>query len=240
MDRTPAGPAPLPAGAVSGYALWVDLDGTLVDYDDAVRRAVAEFVTLHDPWHHVDAPTLAEAWLASRRDLVLDGSRPLGPQRAERLAAVARQLGVRCDHATADAWARELTDLAVTGCRRSPDVDGFLDQAGSLGLITNGDRPFQRAKLAAADIDPARFDPFVASMDIGAAKPSPAIYLAAAQARGVPPSRCVMIGDSPKADVAAALDAGYTAAVLIDRSATPKPSSVNSLTAALTILAPRA
>jgi hypothetical protein len=48
-----------------------------------------------------------------------------------------------------------------------------------------------------------------------------------------------MIGDSPNADVVAALDAGYAAAVLIDRAATPKPSSVRSLTAALSTLRER-
>jgi putative hydrolase of the HAD superfamily len=221
---------------MSQYALWVDLDGTLVDYDDAVRRAVAEFVTLHDAWRQVDAVALADAWVASRRGVALDGSMPLDAQRTARMAAVARQLDVGCDDANAETWACQLTDLAAARCRRYPDVDEFLDRTGTVGIITNGERSFQEAKLAAAGLDLRRFDPFVASMDVGVEKPSPAIYLAAAETRGVAPSQCVMIGDSPNADVAAALDAGYAAAVLIDRSATPKPSTVRSLTAGLSTL----
>jgi putative hydrolase of the HAD superfamily len=221
---------------MSRYALWVDLDGTLVDYDEAVRRAVAAFVTLHDAWGHVDAAALADAWQASRRGVILDGSRPLGLQRGARMADVARRFGVQSDEASAKGWGREIADLAVSRCRRYPDVDEFLDRIGTVGVITNGERSFQEGKLSAAGLDLRRFDPFVASMEVGAAKPSPAIYRAAAATRRVAPSRCVMVGDSPRADVAAALAAGYAAAVLIDRSPRPRPGSATSLTAALSIL----
>jgi putative hydrolase of the HAD superfamily len=253
MDRTPRSAAPLPLEPVLSYppaqkatspmtdqtdipGLFVDLDGTLVDYDTAVRDAIAEFVATHDLWRHIEATSLCNAWLASRRALALDGSRPLDQQRADRLATIARQFGVTCDRTTAHTWTQKITDAAIAHCQRYPDVDDFLEQAGRLGLITNGDSSFQQAKLVTAGIDPGQFDPFVASMDAGAAKPSPDIYVAAARARRLPPSRCAMIGDSETADVTGALAAGYTRAILIDRSANPKPGSVNSLAAALRIL----
>lgn len=216
--------------------LFVDLDGTLVDYDTAVRDAISEFVATHDLWRHIDATSLSDAWLASRSTLALDGSRPLDQQRTDRLAIIARQFGITCDPTTAHTWTQEITDAAIAHCQRYPDVDDFLEHAGPLGLITNSDSSFQQAKLVAAGIDPDRFDPFIASMDAGAAKPSPAVYLAAARSRQLPPSRCAMIGDSETADITGALAAGYARAVLIDRSTNPKPSSVSSLTAALRIL----
>jgi HAD superfamily hydrolase (TIGR01493 family) len=46
-------------------------------------------------------------------------------------------------------------------------------------------------------------DAFVLSCEVGAVKPSPAIFLAACTSLGVPPEAALMVGDDPSADVGA-------------------------------------
>jgi HAD superfamily hydrolase (TIGR01509 family) len=76
-----------------------------------------------------------------------------------------------------------------------------------LGLITNGPRSTQRAKIVQFDL--ARwFSVIVVSEEFGVAKPDPAIFLHAANALASDPADCVMIGDNPEADIRGAQAAG--------------------------------
>lgn len=215
------------------FTVFVDLDGTLVDYDGAVREAVARFVRTHPQWEGVHPGCLAKAWLVERRGVALDGSVPLHTQRARRMMMVAGQFGVSCDSRAADDWSHEIANESAALCRPFSDVHQFLKMVPQGGLITNGDRDFQCAKLEAASIAPDRFVPLIASMDVGVAKPSPSLYTLAAMKAGLVPSRCVMIGDSYEADVQPALAAGFARAAFIHRSAHPRPGSCASLLDAL-------
>jgi HAD superfamily hydrolase (TIGR01549 family) len=214
-------------------AVFVDLDGTLVDYDAAVREAVGRFVRVHPPWEGVHPGRLATAWLAERRGVALDGSVSLRTQRARRMVTVAQQFGVRCDFRVACDWSHEIANDSAALCRPFGDVHAFLQMVPQAGLITNGDKDFQRAKLEAASIAPDRFVPLIASMDVGVAKPSPSLYTLAAVKAGLPVSRCVMIGDSYESDVQPALAAGFARAALVHRSDHPCPGSCASLLDAL-------
>lgn len=240
MAGTPTRPTDLPVDRRKPDVtiVFVDLDGTLVDYDRAVRSAFAAFVAANPAWRHVDAGKAAATWLNSRRGHRLDGAVPLEEQRISRMTETAVALGVACDEAAATAWSGAVTADAVERCRLFPDVGPFLDSAGDLGLVTNGDAGVQRAKLIAAGVDPGRFRPFVASVDVRQAKPAPSIYRTAAERAGTDPSACSMIGDSRTADVEAAMAAGFRAAILVDRSADPHPSSVRTLGEALERLQP--
>lgn len=96
-----------------------------------------------------------------------------------------------------------------------------------LGLISNWDlrlRPLLRALRLES-----WFDVIVVSAEIGFAKPSPSIFLHAADALGVRPDQILHVGDEPVADVAAARRAGFHA-VLLGPSAQPStPDAVRSL-----------
>lgn len=61
----------------------------------------------------------------------------------------------------------------------------------------------------------------VASCEIGLSKPAPEIFAAALDGLGVPASRAAMVGDSLSDDVRGALECGFAAAVLLDRSGRP-------------------
>lgn len=81
-----------------------------------------------------------------------------------------------------------------------------------VGLVTDGDPAIQRSKLRALSLEDA-FDAIVMSDDLGRMyrKPHPIPLLRAAKRLGVPPHRCVYVGDRPAKDVAAALAAGMRA-----------------------------
>jgi putative hydrolase of the HAD superfamily len=76
-----------------------------------------------------------------------------------------------------------------------------------LALVTNGPSDLQRRKLALTGLE-EHFDVVVASCDVGAGKPDPAIFAAALDALGVTASEAVMIGNDRERDVEGASGAG--------------------------------
>ncbi len=91
------------------------------------------------------------------------------------------------------------------------DVAGALstlrDGGLRLALLTDNPPESQRQKLVAAGLE-GYFDAIVFSREVGAEKPSPQGYRAAAAAIGVPPERTVAIGDHPLREGRSALRAG--------------------------------
>ncbi|MEZ5300912.1 MAG: HAD-IA family hydrolase [Verrucomicrobiales bacterium] len=100
-----------------------------------------------------------------------------------------------------------------------PDVRPALERlraAGmAVGILSNFDRRLAAALggLGIADC----FCQVVISAEVGASKPDPAIFAAAARAMGRPASACLHIGDDADRDYRGALDAGFGGAFLVDR-----------------------
>jgi putative hydrolase of the HAD superfamily len=82
-----------------------------------------------------------------------------------------------------------------------------------LALVTNGTSDFQRRKLALAGLEPY-FDVVVASCDIGAGKPDPAIFHAALAALGVAADEAVMVGNDVDRDIQGATNAGVRSVLI--------------------------
>ncbi len=76
-----------------------------------------------------------------------------------------------------------------------------------LALVTNGTSDLQRRKLALSGLE-RHFDVVVASCDIGAGKPDPAIFAAALAALGVARDEAVMVGNDRRRDIEGAEAAG--------------------------------
>jgi putative hydrolase of the HAD superfamily len=112
--------------------------------------------------------------------------------------------------ARADAW-RVFDDVL-------PALDRLRRRGLRLGAVSNWDdrlRPLL-TNLRLAD----RFDTIVVSVEVGCAKPAPAIFQRAAAALGVEPAHILHVGDSPAEDFSGAKAAGFQAA-LIQRGAKP-------------------
>ena len=115
-----------------------------------------------------------------------------------------------------------------------PDAAPAIGEVRGRGLsvvaVSNWDRSLPQVLEA---VGLARLlDGVVASAEVGAAKPDPAIFRAALEMAGAPPERALHVGDSVEHDVEGAQAAGVRAVLLVrDRGAEPPPAvtSIRSL-----------
>jgi len=97
-----------------------------------------------------------------------------------------------------------------------------LERLGiAVGVLSNGWNPLQIAKARRAGFG----GPVLASADLGVQKPDPAAFGALARELGVDPSRCLYVGDDPRADVGGALGAGFQA-VWLDHEGKKYPNDL--------------
>lgn len=182
-------------------AVFVDLDGTLVQFDrpyEAITRAALEAHLGAAPSALVD--TYSEAFFDA-----FDALAP-HPYRTGMEAVL--------DAAGADADPDAMVDTlraeecgALTVNPAVPDALSALAADGPLGVLTDGVRDWQRAKLKHAGLAP-HVDGLVASYDAGAHKPAPAPFRRAEDT--LPADEYLLIGDSD-ADVEGARRAGWHA-----------------------------
>jgi HAD superfamily hydrolase (TIGR01549 family) len=90
-----------------------------------------------------------------------------------------------------------------------------------VAILSNGWNPLQRAKSRVAGFDGT----VLVSADLGTQKPHPEAFAALAETLGVPPERCMYVGDDPFSDAAGALRAGMQA-VWLDVEGRAYPSDL--------------
>lgn len=199
-----------------------DFDGTLADTADAERTAwpdLAEVIRRRVP--AVDVERLRDRYYGvfePHWTAYLEGRIDFATYRRRRLSeALAPWQAV--DEELFEAYRREkrrtverlrLFDDALPTLRR------LRAQGLRVGLLTNGPAELQREKLAVTGIEP-ELDAVAISEEIGASKPAPAAFHAAARLLGCVPSETAMVGDSPLYDIEGAFSAGLAAAVLVTR-----------------------
>jgi HAD superfamily hydrolase (TIGR01509 family) len=164
--------------------LW-DLDGTLVD------SAEHHWIAWRDVMAREGRPVTPEVFTSSfgqRNDSILRGL--LGPslsgQEVERIADAKEALYRR--------FVRE------RGIRLLPGARQWLER-----LRASGWRQAVASSAPAANIEAAMdalgiapfFEGLVSADEVGAGKPDPAVFLAAALRVGVPKERCVVVEDAP-------------------------------------------
>ena len=100
-----------------------------------------------------------------------------------------------------------------------PETVNALKQLKSLGLKLGVISNFDTRIYSVLDALGIRvfFDAIIVSSEAGSAKPDRGIFDAAVLALGVPTSSVLLVGDSPRDDVEAAIRAGLSA-ILIDRN----------------------
>lgn len=118
----------------------------------------------------------------------------------------------------ADAW--RIFDDAV------PTLRSLASFGLKLGIISNWDERL-RPLLRGLHLD-HYFDSIVISCEVGACKPSPAIFQQAARALNLSAGSILHIGDSPEMDVSGAMACGFHTLLLV-REEVPKPGQLSSL-----------
>lgn len=211
----------------------LDLDGTLLTYErprEAVlaaafdRAGVEPFFTAEEYAARFESHLPAESVADLRRRTVdtIARERDVNPDRARRVAAA-------------------YTD------ERDPRNVRLIDGAGAvldrlardhrLGMVTNGPREYQRAKVAAVGIADA-FERIVYAGAETAPKPDTEPFEVALSALDADPGRAVHVGNSLASDVAGARRAGLRATWVPAAHDDPEPEPDDALPELTALLDP--
>ncbi|WP_329479671.1 HAD-IA family hydrolase [Kribbella sp. NBC_01484] len=159
-------------------AVLFDMDGTLVDSDDAVDRAWTRWAVEYGV---PPADALAIAY-GSPSETTIARLRP-DLSAEEWSAAAARLLDLECD---------DLTD--VVPAPGAIELIGTLERLGlPWAVFTSASNRLAKVRLGAAGISPSIL---VTVDDVTHGKPDPEGYLCAAELLGVPPRHCLVVEDT--------------------------------------------
>jgi HAD superfamily hydrolase (TIGR01509 family) len=176
------------------HALLFDLDNTLIDRDEALKRALAKRLP---PADVAEVMRRDQGGYGDRRELV-DW---LAAQHPHLLARAARPL-------TAGAIAQ----LIVPVIEPDPlvcELLAHLNRRYRLAVVTNGGA-LQRDKLERAELT-RFFSAIVVSSELGVAKPAKAIFHHAMAELRCEPQTSLFIGDNPERDIVGAKGCGLPA-----------------------------
>lgn len=163
-------------------ALAFDLDGTLLHFERPYRNILADAVA--DV--RGDAP---DAWLETYDEAFFEAFTAFESDPVRR--AFARIDGCSDPEPYATALLEAEIDAMSPPADARADLERLADRF-DLGVLTNGVREWQLAKLRAHDLE-EYFDATVASYEVGAHKPASEPYRALEER--LPANRYVMIGD---------------------------------------------
>lgn len=217
-------------------ALFFDLDDTLIRYDAAYEVALtASHRALADRHPHIGRGDLRRAIYAAYEKQFgygTPGFADLGILSVKALREVLTgdalcMLGVPPEP---DFVATLIeTHEAVERCEIRPFADTLrtldvLAKSFPLGVITNGPSAMQREKLNRLGLTP-RFSVIVVDSEFGHPKPDARIFAHAAERAGCAPDELLFVGNSPEADVAGAVSAGWTC-VWVNADGAPLPAGI--------------
>lgn len=197
--RDPAStpPASIAAGAQLATA-WADAFGHPIAPDEleaAIHAAYEERFLYGRPGY----ADLGHLGMREFLEQLLDGTR----------AHLGVSIGGESDRFLL-AWG-EIERQALAVAPGAREVLAALRGAGlPVGLITNGPSCLQREKLALLDLA-SSLDPIIVDTEVGYSKPDRRIFDHAASRVGLEPEQLLFVGDTPSADIAGAVGAGWTA-----------------------------
>jgi putative hydrolase of the HAD superfamily len=195
--------------AVEGDGGEVLVDGVIVDLDGVIRHWDPEHQGRVEAELGLPAGALAAAaFEPDRLERAMDGRLAFADWCAEIGSEVAGAHGVEAA-LVAQAWSDSGWSIDVTVLELLAAVRRQVPVALLSNASTNLLEDLERSGIA------GEFDAVVGSADIGAPKPSPAAFRAAAAAIGVPLERCLFVDDTP-GHVEAARALGVRAAVFED------------------------
>lgn len=185
-------------------AVLFDLDGTLLNRDESVKRFIEDqYDRLHQWIGHIPK----ETYIA--RFIELDNRGYVWKDKV--YAQLVAEFSVDL---TAEALLQDYLNEFCRCCVPFPNLISMLQQLKScnliLGMITNGFWKFQMDNIKALQID-SYFEVILVSEWEGIKKPSTEIFHRALERLQVRPEESVYVGDHPENDVKAAKAAGLKA-----------------------------
>lgn len=213
--------------------LFFDLDDTLVDHRGAEEEAQRD---THGAFGGLFAGVPFDAWLAAYREANVRlwtawGRGEIGREELHRRRFAEPLAVFGLDRAAADGIGAAYLERYRRAWRLNEGAEELLAAAaelGEVGVISNGFRELQRAKVARFALE-RWVRHVVLSEEVGAMKPARAIFDAAARAAcgaaGADGRRKLYVGDHFETDVLGAKAAGWLP-VLYDPGRCPLPARV--------------
>jgi putative hydrolase of the HAD superfamily len=219
----PTDTATLPRTVDAVGAVLFDLDGTLCRY----RRSPGEVLAVAFEREGLDPLFPVEAYYEAFDRFAADAD-GMTDLRERCFAALCADRGH--DPAVGRSLARTFADerdhrdvVATPGAHATLDA---LDGTVPLGVVTNGPRDAQHAKLDGLGRHDA-FEVVVCAGDETPPKPATEPFEAALDALAVAPERTLFVGDSPSTDVAGANATGLVSVLVGERAAeAPRPDAL--------------
>jgi putative hydrolase of the HAD superfamily len=216
-------------------AIFLDLDGTLLNYDNAAWagtvHAVCSALRQADHAADLDADALFSSYTRissayfrsaeAAHEHLADGHAIWRDLWRQALAECGCDDAAVADAAVAAYQADRAARYELFGDVR-PAIVHLRERVAGLVLITNGAGSTQRHKAEATGLT-SLLDAVIISGEAGVAKPDAAIFMLAARAAGVPPEAAWHVGDNLTSDVAGARNAGLGAGVWLNRLAAAHP-----------------
>ena len=194
-------------------AILFDLDDTILDYDSVADRSwkqVCEAVSPKLPGLGTEelfaALKAKSQWFWSDTDRHLRGRRDLMAARIEIVSLALKGLesdDLAISQEISISYEKIRTELITPRPGAIETLRQLHHDGIKLGLITNGAKEPQRAKIERFGLEPL-FDSIVIEGEFGIGKPDPSVYEHSMEKLGANPRQTWMIGDNLYFDVGAA------------------------------------
>lgn len=210
-----------------------DLDDTLFDFSACWKAGMQQTIATHPLTADLDGNKLLEALRRHGDDLWVDvlakrydftQYRQLRLKRS--MADFDRQIEVEQIDEFQRAYAKACLDAVIP----DPAMQAAIEKLAlhhTLGIVTNG--PVDMAFIKLERLGLSEYFPrervFISEL-IGYHKPDPRIYATAVEQLGVVPEQVLFVGDTWEADVAGAMDAGFSAVWINPQGKKPKSDHV--------------
>lgn len=211
------------AGGIQGVLF--DIDETLVDLKSAsidgfLQMVRADFSHV-PPEHSLQVAQDFASDVVGAYDKYMAGELTFLGQRFARVHYAYEQVNLSAPgEEEFPEWARRYEQQVRWRWKPFADVQGLLELLRELdvpfGAVSNNIESYQRDKLRISGIE--GFEVVIGSDTAGSPKPSPAPFLTGCRELGTEPKYTLYVGDNPKTDYQAAIEAGLQA-VLVDRDA---------------------
>lgn len=185
-------------------AVLFDLDGTLLNRDESVKRFIGkQYDRLSGRIGSIPKETYCT------RFIQLDKRGYVWKDKVyQQLVDEFKLTDITWEELLED-YLNEFKKSCVPFPNLLPMLEKLKKSDMTLGMITNGFGQFQMDNIKALGIE-AYFDAILVSEWEGIKKPNPQIFLRAVEKLNVSPDECIFVGDHPDNDVEAARNVGMT------------------------------
>ncbi|WP_223701806.1 HAD family hydrolase [Sutcliffiella deserti] len=217
--------------------IFFDIDGTLLDYDNAEREGILDFFRIHHSIFPFTEQQSIEIWkhLSNHYfEKFLSKELSFQEQKRARMMELFKKVEIKLTNQEADDKFEIYLSLYKKNWKPYPDVKEALDELKQLGyplgVISNGDYQQQVEKLKSMGLE-KYFTCVITSSEAGAAKPDKAIFLEACSRANTSIERSFYVGDLLDTDALGSQMAGMTGIWLnrVDQQRHTEVISIRSL-----------